>query len=66
MPKFTEQDLTVYHNDKPILRLNGHLAELQGITEEDLTKLKESHVDRYLIELQLEEASRVEDINMLF
>ena len=66
MPKFTEQDLTVYHNDKPILRLNGNLAERQGIPKEALTKLKESHVDRYLIEQQLEQASRVEDINMLF
>lgn len=66
MPKFTEEDLTVYHNDNPILRLNGNLAERQNISTETLTKLKESHVDRYLIELQLEEASRVEDINMLF
>lgn len=66
MPKFTNEDLTVYHNDNPILRLNGNLAERQGITKEALTELKESHVDRYLIELQLVEASRVEDINMLF
>lgn len=63
---FTNEDLTVYHNDKPILRLNGNLAERQGITKEALTELKESHVDRYLIEQQLEQASRVEDINMLF
>ena len=63
---FTDEDLTVYHNNKPILRLNGTLAERQGITKEQLERLKESHVDRYLIEQQLEQASRVEDIQMLY
>lgn len=66
MTKFTEDQLTVYYNDKPLTRLNGSLAERQGVTLERLTKLKESHVDRYLTERQLEQASRVEDIQMLF
>lgn len=66
MTKFTEEDLTVYLNDQPLLRINGNLAERQKITKEQLYKLKELHVDRYLIEKQLESASRVEDIQMLF
>lgn len=66
MTKFTEDQLTVYLNDKPLTKLNGSLAERQGVTLERLAKLKESHVDRYLTERQLEQASRVEDIQMLF
>ena len=61
--KFTEQDLTVYHNDKPILRLNGNLAERQGITKEALTELKRLHCARIDIEDNLQtcrmEARRV-------
>ena len=66
MTKFTDEDLTVYLNGKPITRLNGVLAERQKVTKAQLIKLKELHVDRHLIEEQLKEASRVEDIQMLY
>lgn len=66
MPKFTEDDMTVYLNNVPITKLNNKLVERQGISTETLTKLKESHVDRYLVELQFEDAHRPEDIQMLF
>jgi hypothetical protein len=63
---FSEEDLTVYFNNKPLVVLNGYLAERQAITKEQLIKLKELHIDRHLIEQQLEQAHRVEDIQMLF
>lgn len=63
---FSEEDLTVYLNGKPITRLNGVLAERQKVTKAQLIKLKELHADRHLIEEQLKEASRVEDIQMLY
>lgn len=63
---FSEEDLTVYLNGKPINRLNGVLAERQKVTKAQLIKLKELHADRHLIEEQLKEASRVEDIQMLY
>ncbi len=64
MPKFTEEDLTVYHNDKPILRLNGNLAERQGIPKEALTELKRLHCARIDIEDNLQ-TCRMEDRRVL-
>lgn len=66
MTKFTEDQLTVYLNNKPILKLNGRLAERQNITKEQLENLKQLHADRILVEQQLEQAFRVEDTQMLF
>lgn len=36
---FSEEDLTVYLNGKPITRLNGVLAERQKVTKAQLIKL---------------------------
>lgn len=63
---FTDEDLTVYLNNKPILKLNGRLAERQNITKEQLENLKQLHADRILIEQQLDQAHRQEDITFLF
>ena len=63
---FSEEDLTVYLNNKPILKLNGRLAERQKITKEQLENLKQLHADRILIEQQLDQAHRQEDITFLF
>ena len=64
MPKFTDSDLTVYHNDKPILRLNGNPAERQGIPKEALTELKRLHCARIDIEDNLQ-ICRMEDRRVL-
>lgn len=54
MTKFTDEDTTVWYNDKPVLRLNSRLLKQQKITKSGLTKLKELHVSRMDIEDSLQ------------
>jgi len=51
---------------EPILRLNQRLITQQGLTQEQVDKIKELHMERLSIEKQLEEAHRVEDIKAIF
>ena len=56
----------VYKNGEVILTLNKHLIKKQGLTQEDVNRLKELHLERISIEKQLDEASRPEDIKTIF
>lgn len=54
MTKFTDEDLTVYYNEKPVTMINPHLLNKQNRTMSDLIKIKELHVSRLDIEDQLQ------------
>ena len=64
MTKFTDEDLTVYYNDKPVTMINPHLLNKQNRTMSDLIKIKELHVRRIDIENQLQ-TCRIEDKRVL-
>jgi hypothetical protein len=56
----------VYQNGKIILKLNQRLIKKQGLSQEQVNKIKELHVERINIEDQLASAHRVEDIKAIF
>ena len=42
---YTEEELTVKVGDKPVSKLNGHLAVRQGVTKTQLENLKTLHAE---------------------
>ena len=65
MPNFSDEELTVYYKDEPVLRLNRNLVERQKINRRLVMTIKELHVQRLDIEHQLQ-TCRVEDKRVLF
>lgn len=59
-------NLNVIYGGELVFRLNKHLVERQGLTEEDVEKIKSLHVERLSIEDQLASASRLEDIKTIY
>lgn len=71
MPKFTklarsfsEEDLTVYYQGKPVTVLNDRLAAKQGVTKDQLEELKRLHTERIDIEYKLQ-SCRLEERKIL-